>query len=75
MEHVQIFNRILMVNEKINHLNTALTHLEKCLEHRPGNHLLRNQIKTCNEELSLLREYNKKSSNNVIKILFSTDLF
>ncbi|MFQ5963445.1 MAG: hypothetical protein ACE5KZ_04085 [Candidatus Scalinduaceae bacterium] len=75
VEHIKIFNRIPMVNEKMNHLNTAITHLEKCLIHRPGNHILRNQIKLCREELILLKKSNKRSANNVIEILFSTNLF
>jgi hypothetical protein len=40
IEHMEIFYRISMVNEK-------MTHLEQSLVHRPGNHLLRNQIKLC----------------------------
>ncbi len=75
IEHIMIFNRSSMVNEKLNHLNTAIIHLEKCLMHRPGNHLLRNQIKICREELLLLKESNKRSANNVIEILLSIDLF
>ncbi len=75
IEHIQIFNRIPMANEKTIHLNSAIKHLEKCLEYRPGNHLLRNQIRICKEELFPLKEYKKKSANNVIEILFSTDLF
>lgn len=75
IEHIMIFNRIPMVNEKLNHLNTAITHLEKCLVYRPGNHLLRNQIKICREELLLLKESNQRSANNVIEILLSIDLF
>jgi hypothetical protein len=75
IEHIMIFNRIPMTNEKINHLNTAITYLEKCLVHRPGNHLLRNQIKICREEQLLVKESNKRSANNVIEILLSIDLF
>ncbi|MGR3175632.1 MAG: hypothetical protein ACUZ8I_05675 [Candidatus Scalindua sp.] len=75
IEHIQIFNRISMVNEKITHLNTAITHLEKCLTHRPGNHLLRNQMKICRNELISLKETGKLSANNAIEILFTADLF
>lgn len=73
--HLEIFNRISMVNEKTTHLNTAMTHLEECLVHRQGNHLLRNQIKLCREELILLKETGKHSAENTVEILFTTDLF
>jgi hypothetical protein len=75
IEHIQIFNRILMVNEKTTHLNTAITHLEKCLTHRHGNHLLRNQMKICRNELIVLKETRKRSISNTIEILFTADLF
>lgn len=75
IEHIQIFNRISMVNKKTIHLNTAITHLEECLTHRPGNHLLRNQMKICRNELISLKETGKRSANNIIEILFTTDLF
>ncbi len=75
IEHIQIFNRISMVNEKITHLNTATTHLEECLTHRPGNHLLRNQMKICRNELIVLKETRKRSASNAVEILFTTDLF
>jgi hypothetical protein len=75
IEHIQIFNRISMVKEKTTHLNTAITHLEECLTHRPGNHLLRNQIKICRNELIILKETDKRSAKNAIEILFTTDLF
>jgi len=73
--HLEIFNRISMKNEKITHLNTATTHLEQCLVHRPGNHLLRNQIKLCKEETIILKETGKRSADNTIEILFTADLF
>ncbi len=75
IENIQIFNRISMVNEKITHLNTAVTHLEECLAHRPGNHLLRNQMKICRNELIVMKETRKRSTNNTIEILFTTNLF
>jgi len=75
VEHIQIFNRISMINEKIIHMNTAITHLEECLAHRPGNHLLRNQMKICRNELIVLKETRKHSTSNIIEILFTTDLF
>lgn len=75
IEHIKVFNRIQMVNEKTNHLNMAITHLEKCLVYRPGNHLFRNQIKICREELFTLKESKKRSSKNIIGILLSMDLF
>ncbi len=75
IEHIQIFNRISMVNEKITHLNTAITHLGECLTHRPGNHLLRNQMKICRNELVSLKETRKRSTSNTIEILFTADLF
>ncbi len=75
IEHIKVFNRILMVNEKINHLSVAITYLEKCLVYRPGNHLFRNQIKICREELFTLKESKKRSSNNMVGILLSMDLF
>ena len=75
IEHIQIFNRISMVNEKITHLNTAITHLEECLAHRPGNHLLRNQMKICRNELIILKETDKRSADNTVEILFTADLF
>jgi hypothetical protein len=73
--HLEIFNRISMVNEKTTHLNTAMTHLEQSLVHRPGNHLLRNQIKLCREELIILKETGKRSADNTVEILFTADLF
>ncbi len=73
--HLEIFNRISMVNEKTIHLNAAMTHLEQCLVQRPGNHLLRNQIKLCREELILLKETGKRSVDNRVEILFTADLF
>ncbi len=75
IEHLEIFNRISMVNEKITLLSTAMTHLEQSLAHRPGNHLLRNQIKLCKEELINLKETGKRSTVNTVEILFTTDLF
>ncbi|MBC8555264.1 MAG: hypothetical protein H8D23_37090 [Candidatus Brocadiales bacterium] len=75
IEHLEIFNRITMVNEKIIHLSTAMTLLEQSLVHRPGNHLLRNQIKLCKEELILLKETGKCSADNTVEILFTADLF
>ncbi len=75
ISHLEIFNRISMVNEKITHLNMAMTHLEQCLAHRPGNHLLRNQIKLCREELIILKETGKRSIDNRVEILFTADLF
>ena len=68
---LEIFNRISMVHEKAIHLNMAITHLEKCLLHRPENHLLRNQIKLCKEELIILKETGERS----VDILFTADLF
>ena len=67
-EHIQILNRISMVNEKI-------THLEECLTHRPGNHLLRNQMRICKNELVSLKETGKRSADNTVEILFTADLF
>ncbi len=75
IEHIQIFNRISMVNEKITHLNTAITHLEECLTYRPGNHLLRNQMKICKNELISLKETGKRSASNTVEVLFTADLF
>ena len=75
IEHIQIFNRISMVNEKITHLNTTITHLKECLTHRPGNHLLRNQMKICKNELIALNETGKRSADNTVEILFTADLF
>jgi len=75
IEHIQVFNRISMVNEKIKHLNTAITHLEKSLFHRPGNHLLRNQLKICRKELLDIKETNKLSVDNKLNVLFNADLF
>ena len=75
VEHIQIFNRISMVNEKMTHLYTAITHLKECLSHKPGNHLLRNQMKICRNELIILKENEKRSANNAVEILFTTDLF
>ena len=74
-EHLEVFNRISMVNEKVTHLNTAMKHLEQSLAHRPGNHLLRNQIKLCKEELLILKETGKRSADNTVEILFTADLF
>jgi hypothetical protein len=68
IEHMEIFNRISMVNEK-------MTHLEQSLVHRPGNHLLRNQIKLCKEELIILKATGKRSADNTVDILFTADLF
>ncbi len=73
--HLEILNRISMVNEKTTHLITAMTHLEQCLIHRPGNHLLRNQLKLCREEFLILKETGKRSANNTVEILFTADLF
>ncbi len=73
--HLEIFNRISMVDEKTTHLRTAMTHLEQSLVHRQGNHLLRNQIKLCREELIILKETGKRSSDNRIETLFTADLF
>lgn len=70
-----VFNRISMVNEKISHLNTAMTHLEHALVHKPGNHLLRNQIRQCKEELIILKETGKRSADNTVELLFTADLF
>ena len=75
IEHIEVFNRISMVNEKITHLNMAMAHLEQSFVHRPGNHLLRNQIKICKEELLILKETGKRSANNTVTILFTADLF
>lgn len=75
IEHLAVFNRISMVNEKMTHLNTAMTHLEQSIIHRPGNHLLRSQIKLCKEELISLKETGKRSVNNTVEILFTADLF
>ncbi len=75
IEHLEIFNRISMVDEKITHLNMAMTHLEQSLVHRPGNHLLRNQIKLCREELIILKATGKRSADNTVEILFTADLF
>ena len=75
IEHMEVFNRIQMVNEKLNHLNAAIVSLEKGLEQRPSNHLLRNQIKICREEHNLLKETNKRSSDHTIEIILSLDLF
>ena len=75
IEHLEIFNRISMVNEKTTHLNTTLTHLEQSLVHRQGNHLLRNQIKRCREELIILKATGKRSADNTVDILFTADLF
>jgi hypothetical protein len=72
---MEIFNRISMVNEKITHLQTAITHLEQSLVHRPGNHLLRNQIKLCREENIILKKTGKRSTYNTVEILFTADLF
>jgi len=75
IEHLEIFNRITMVEEKLTHLKCAMNHLEKCLEHHLGSHHLRNQQKICKEELFILDKIPKKSADNSIEILFSTDLF
>ena len=72
---LEIFNRISMVHEKAIHLNMAITHLEKCLLHRPENHLLRNQIKLCKEELIILKETGERSVDNTVEIQFTADLF
>ena len=72
--HLELFNRIQMVNEKTTHLNTAMLHLEQCLVHRPGNHILRNQIKLCKEELIILKVTGKRSVDNIVEILFTADL-
>ncbi len=75
IEHLEVFNRISMANEKVNHLNIAITHLNKSLSYKPGNHLLRNQIKLCRNKLTTLKESDKCSANNSVEILFDTDLF
>jgi len=75
IDHLEIFNRISMVNEKITHLSTAMVHLDQGLVHRQGNHLLRNQIKRCREELINLKETGKRSIDSTVEILFTADLF
>jgi len=74
IEHLEIFNRITMVGEKLTHLKSAMAHLEKCLEHHPGNHHLRIQQKICKEGLFFLEKIPQKSADNVIEILISKDL-
>ncbi len=75
IEHIEVFNRISMVNEKIIHLNMAMAHLEQSFVHRPGNHLIRNQIKICKEELIILKDTGKRSADTTVEILFTADLF
>ncbi len=75
IEHLEVFNRISMVNEKMNHLNIAITHLNESLSHKPGNHLLRNQLKFCRNEFIALKETDKRSADNSVDILFTTNLF
>lgn len=74
-EHLEIFNRISMVNQKIIHLNAAKTHLEQSLNYKPGNHILRNQIKICKGILIILKETKKRSAVHTVEILIKAGFF
>jgi hypothetical protein len=73
LRHIEIFNRIVMGSEKIDHLNRAAVLLDKCLDLRPGNHILRKQVKICREELNTVKEAPAGSNSSSIDILISKE--
>src|SRR5574341_534504 len=52
LEHLEKFNRIDILPEKIIHLEKTKEALRKCLETRPGHRLFKQQLRLC-DELSL----------------------
>ena len=54
VEHIKIFNRITVVQEKVRHLSTIEKSMMICLEHKPGNHILRTQSKLLKETLQAM---------------------
>ncbi len=54
ISHIDVYNRIDIVPARCEHLQKAIEFLEKALEIRPGQHLLRKQHDTCIEELKLI---------------------
>jgi DNA-directed RNA polymerase subunit F len=49
LEHLEKFNRIDILPEKIIHLAKAKDALEECLKIRPGNRSFRQQLRLCDE--------------------------
>jgi len=73
--HLEVYNRIIMKDEKINHLSKSLTFFEKCLQQEPGNHLLRDQFKICKEALFNIEQSEDKSDKGRIEILLDYEEF
>lgn len=66
VSHITIYNRIDMAPARREHLEKALEFLEKALEIRPGQHLLRKQRDLCLEELKLLLDRRRGHRINVL---------
>jgi len=70
-----IVNRVPAVAEKVRHLQAAISELEPCVSIRSGNHLLRNQLRDCQDLLYELEQCGERSSAATIEILFVPELF
>lgn len=73
LEHLETCNRAPSRDAKILHLGKAIEALDRCLEMKPGNHLLRSQRTVCREELWELEKLQKLESERRIEILLDPD--
>ncbi len=73
--HIEAFNIVRAKEEKIDHLRKAINLLEKCLDQRPANHLIKSQYDICREELCFFEGTDETFSKEQIELLLSTEMF
>ncbi len=56
IDHIKIFNRIDIIPEKKRHIEIIENEIKKCLDIRPGNHLLRQEYKFIKETMFIIEE-------------------
>jgi hypothetical protein len=73
LTHIETYNRAPSLDAKILHIGKALAALDRCLEIRPGNHVLRTQRTLCQEELWEIETMQKVGPERRIEIILDPD--
>ena len=73
LSHLHVCNRARSLDAKRFHLGKALISLDKCLEIRPGNHMLKAQRSICQEELWELEKPDTSTDTEPVRIILDPD--
>ncbi|MDP3980398.1 MAG: hypothetical protein Q8Q33_03170 [Chlamydiota bacterium] len=73
LDHLLKYNKTSDLREKTRHICVSLDALEKLIQDRPGNHLLREQHALCREEYLIQSQLETADRNRTVVIRLDTD--